>query len=158
MTKGRWKFSPEMAAAEAYAVFIRKEKATRTRSKEFLLPELKNPETCEVFLKLCLEYDDTLSLRNFRSGLLWIVRAIGPARFSKMSGLHRVSLYRMLSPKGNPRLEGLMRVLKALRINVWVVDRDFIERRTRFVRPKDMKPDAVYIKSGRKIRADKIKL
>ena len=147
-----------MAAAEAYAVFIRKEKATRTRSEALLLPELRNPEACEIFLKLCLEYDDTLTLRQFRAGLLWIVRAVGPARFSKKAGIHRVSLYRMLSPKGNPRLEGLMRILKALHINIWIVDRDFIERRARFVRPKDMKPDEVFVKAGRKIRAEKIKL
>lgn len=158
MTRGKWKLTPEMAAAEAYAVFIRKDKPTRTRSKALLLPELRNPETCEVFLKLCLEYDDTMTLRHFRLGLLCIVRAIGPARFAKRSGLHRVSLYRMLSPSGNPRLEGLMRILKALYINVWIVDRDFIERRARFVRPKDMKPDEVFVKPGRKISQRKIKI
>lgn len=146
-----------MAAAEAYAVFIRKERPTRTRSKGMLLPELANREAYEPFLKLCLEYDDTMTLRHFRSGLLWVVRAVGPERFAKKSSIHRVSLYRMLSPAGNPRLEGLMRVLKALQINVWIVDRDFIERRGRFIRPKDMKPEHVHVKSGRKIRAEMLK-
>jgi probable addiction module antidote protein len=158
MTKGRWKLTPEMAAAEAYAVFIRKDKATRMRSKKQLLLELQSPQAYEPFLKLCLEYDDTLTLRQFRAGLLWVVRAIGPERFAKQSGVHRVSLYRMLSAEGNPRLEGLMRILKALHVNVWIVDRDFIARRGRFVRPKDMKPERVLVEPGRKIPQRKTKL
>jgi probable addiction module antidote protein len=158
MTKGRWKLTPEMAAIEAYAVFIRKDTPTRMRPKTLLLHELQSPQAYDPFLKLCLEYDDTLTLRQFRAGLLWVVKAIGPERFAKQSGLHRVSLYRMLSPKGNPRLEGIMRILKALRFNVWIVDQEFIARRARFVRPKDIKPEVVFVKPGRKIPHRKIKL
>jgi probable addiction module antidote protein len=157
MTKGRWTITPETAALEAYAIFIRKERVGRAYSKEHLLNELRKREAYEPFLKLCLEYDDSLMLRHFRSGLLYVIRAIGPERFAKLSGLHRVSLYRMLSAEGNPRLEGFMRVLKALEINVWIVDRDFMARRGRFIRPKDQKPERVFVESGGQVRARKNK-
>lgn len=55
-------------------------------------------------------------------------------------------------------MERLMRILKALYINAWIVDRDFIESRARLVRPKDMKPEGVFVKPGRKIPSRIIKL
>ena len=152
MTRGRWKLTSETEAAEAYALLIRKDRANRKRPKDLILQKLANPETYENFLKLCLEYDDSTQLNDFRAGLLWVIRAIGPEKFSKKSGIHRVSLYRMLSPKGNPRMEGLMCVLKALQINLWIVNREFISRRSRFVRPKDLQPEDVFVKLGRKLR------
>ena len=42
----------------------------------------------------------------------------GLARVAKQAGIERESLYRALSPKGNPRLSTLTAVLKALRMTI----------------------------------------
>jgi probable addiction module antidote protein len=42
----------------------------------------------------------------------------GLARVAKEAGIERESLYRALSPKGNPRLSTLTAVLRALRMNI----------------------------------------
>jgi probable addiction module antidote protein len=42
----------------------------------------------------------------------------GLARVAKDAGIERESLYRALSPKGNPRLSTLTAVLRALRMNI----------------------------------------
>jgi probable addiction module antidote protein len=44
----------------------------------------------------------------------------GMAKIAKAAGVERESLYRALSPRGNPRLSTLTAVLKALRLKLTV--------------------------------------
>jgi len=141
MTRGRWTPTEEQLAEEAFAVFIQRARPTRTFSKEELLKTLRNSVTALDFLKLCLEHDDSGDLKVVKKGLLLVVRAQGISALSKSTGVSRVSLYRMLSPKGNPRLSSLTVLFRELGVRLWLVDEDFIKRREKLIRPKDKKED-----------------
>ena len=136
MAQGRWKASGEQIASEAYAVLIQRHKASRTYTKAVLIELLKAPANYTPFLKLCLEFDDSQDCAILRKGLLIVVQARGVSGLSRTTGLSRLSLYRMLSHRGNPRLKSLIGLLKAFGLHLWVVDRDFINSRTRVKRPK----------------------
>jgi len=69
----------------------------------------KDPEEAIHFLNACLEEDDP---RVFFVGLKIVIEALGGAtQFSRKTKLGRVSIYKMLSKKGNP---GFMNVLALL--------------------------------------------
>jgi probable addiction module antidote protein len=138
MTKGRWSHSEEQVAIEAYSVLMRREKAGRSLSKADLKATLKIASVYKDFLKLCLENDSTNDLDHFRRGLLKVVKAVGVTKISEKIGLSRLGLYRMLSKGGNPRLNSILALYKALGIHMWVVDDDFKRARERVVRPKDI--------------------
>jgi probable addiction module antidote protein len=87
-----------------------------------------------------LEHDTSRDLDHFRRGLLKVVKAVGVTKLADEIGLSRISLYRMLKKGGNPRLDSLLSVFKALGIHFWIVDDDFKNARERVVRPKDVKP------------------
>lgn len=137
MARGRWKLSRQQMAEEAFSVLIQKNRPTRTFTKEALLRGLRNTETAVDFLKLCLEWDDSENLKVFKSGLLCVVKSRGATAIADATGVSRITLYRMLSPKGNPRLSSLIALLKELKCHLWVVDDDFIRRREKVIRPKD---------------------
>lgn len=138
MAKGRWTLSEEQIAIEAYAVLMQRQKQGRTLTKVHLKSYLANPEIYRDFLKLCLEHDTSKDLAHFRKGLLEVVKSIGVTQISKKIGLSRLSLYRMLSKDGNPRLDSLMALFKALNIHIWIVDEDFKRAREKVIRPKDI--------------------
>ncbi len=138
MAKGRWSRSEENVAIEAYSVLMAHEKPNRTLTKVDLLNSLRMPATYHDFLKLCLEYDTSKDLAHFRKGLLLVVKAVGLTAVAQQIGLSRLSLYRMLGKGGNPRLDSLLSLFKALGVHLWLVDNDFKKARSRIVRPKDM--------------------
>lgn len=139
MARGRWSFTEEQVAIEAYAVLMNREKAGRVLKKSDLLGALVVPKVYREFLKLCLEQDKSNNLSHFRRGLLLVVKSIGTTKLSKKTKLSRLSLYRMLGPKGNPRLANFLVLFKALELNFWIVDNDFKRKRPTLVRPKNMK-------------------
>lgn len=138
MAKGRWKLSNQQMAEEAFSVHIQKNRPTRTYTKEALLKSLSDTEIAVDFLKLCLEWDDSVNLKAFKAGLLCVVKARGVTAIAEATKMSRLSLYRMLSPKGNPRLSSLTALLRELKCHLWIVDDDFIQRREKVVRPKDI--------------------
>lgn len=139
MAKGRWTKSNEQIAVEAYSVLIAKEKPGRSLSKADLMLCLKDESLNRDFLKLCLEIDASRNLTKFRKGLLLVVKAIGVSKVSEKTNLSRISLYRMLSPNGNPRLDSMLSLFKALKIHLWLVDDGFMRAKQRVVRPKDVR-------------------
>lgn len=149
MAKGRWKFSEEQVAIEAFAVLMQKQKPGRTLSKTDLQMQLKEPSTYKDFLKLCLEHDTTKDLLFFRKGLLVVIKAIGVSGLASKTGLSRLSLYRMLSRQGNPRLDSLLTVFNALGLHIWLVDGDFIKKQQKVVRPKDIPAKLATVKRAR---------
>lgn len=120
---------PNEVAHEAYAVFMQGHPAARRISKDFLLDRLKEPEVYTEFLKLCMEYDYRGNLSLLREGLGIVVKAIGPSRVAKKTGINRVTLYRMLGRGGNPGLNNLTALLRALSLNLWIVDQEFYSHR-----------------------------
>lgn len=137
MARGRWKPSKNLIAREAYAVFIDAERLSRVYDKEYLMHYLADPAIYTDFLKLCLEFDDSKELREFRKGLLTVVKAIGATKAADRTQISRMTLYRMLAKGGNPRLSSLVGLIKSLGINLWIVDQDFMKRRSLSPRPKD---------------------
>ena len=116
---------PDEIAHEAYAVLVQKHAASRRLSKEFLLDRLQERAVYTEFLKLCMEYDYKGDLQSLREGLAIVVKAIGPGKVAKATGLNRVTLYRMLGEDGNPSLNNLTALLRALNLSLWIVDKEF---------------------------------
>ena len=137
MAQGRWRPTNQAMAKEAFSVLICGAKPTRKYSKTALCGTLIHPDIYLDFLKHCLEWDDSRHTDVFRKGLLLTIRAIGASQVAKATGVSRVTLYRMLSKNGNPRLSSLAAVFHYLGLRLWVVDDDFIQRRTHLKRPKD---------------------
>ena len=74
----------------------------------------------------------------FREGLLVVVKALGASEVSQLSKIGRVQLYRMLSAEGNPSFATIATLCKALGVRLWLVDSDFMARRSRHVRPRNV--------------------
>jgi probable addiction module antidote protein len=86
--------------------------------RETLLDALKNPDEAAHYLNACLEDGD---IRVFLLALRDIAEAHGGMKsLARDSHLNRESLYRMLSRSGNPSLDSLAAVLKALGLRLTV--------------------------------------
>lgn len=87
---------------------------------EAVIRELRdNPEFAVEYLKAALEEADK------PEALLVALRRVaeargGVAKVAKAAGLERESLYRALSPRGNPRLSTLVAVTKAVGLRLTV--------------------------------------
>jgi probable addiction module antidote protein len=77
-----------------------------------------DPEFAAEYLKAAME--DTDEPRVLLIALRQIAKARGVAKVAKAARIERESLYRALSPQGNPRLSTLMAVMKALRLTLTV--------------------------------------
>ncbi len=79
---------------------------------EYLINWLKNnSKEAQLYLNVALEEDDP---EDFLVALKNVVEAHGITKTAKLAGLNRVSLYKMLSKKGNPSIFSLAAILKAL--------------------------------------------
>ena len=80
--------------------------------RERLIGELRaDPKLARAYLAEAVKDDDP---RVLLSALRTVAEAQGVARLAAAAGIPRESLYRALSPKGNPRLSTLFAVLKAV--------------------------------------------
>ena len=79
--------------------------------RERLIEELRaDPRLARAYLAAAIEDDDP---RVMLSALRAVAEARGMAHVAKIAGIPRESLYRALSPKGNPRFTTLLAVIKA---------------------------------------------
>jgi probable addiction module antidote protein len=78
---------------------------------------LDDDETIAAFIDASLE-DNTAS--GIAHALGVVARARGMTQIAKETGISRESLYRSLSATGNPEVETLLRVLKALHLRLTV--------------------------------------
>lgn len=97
---------------------------TTSRSyQESLIRRLGDPKEAAAYLDAALEAGDRpaflLAIRN-------VIDALGGmTQIARDTGLNRENLYRVLSEKGNPELNSLEKLLKALGLRLAVeVDRD----------------------------------
>lgn len=97
---------------------VRKPKKRRAAAKgltvshrERLIEELRaDPELAAEYLNAAAEDDDP---RVYLTALRTVAEAQGMAKVAKAAGVPRESLYRALSPGGNPRFSTLHAILKA---------------------------------------------
>jgi probable addiction module antidote protein len=87
---------------------------------EALVRELQdNPAFAAEYLKAAL--DDASEPTPLLIALRRLAEAQGGvAKVAKLAGIERESLYRALSPKGNPRLSTLVAVTKAMNLRLTV--------------------------------------
>lgn len=78
---------------------------------------LKTREDIVAYLDAALEEGDTELLKAVLSD---IARAKGMTEIARAAGLGRSSLYKALSPEGNPEFATVARVLKALGLRLTV--------------------------------------
>lgn len=87
--------------------------------REDLLERLKDPEYAAEYLAQVLAENDNAA---FLIALKDVVEAAGGMTvLAERAGLKRPSLYKILSPKGNPTLTTLQDMLKPLGLRVSVV-------------------------------------
>ncbi len=87
--------------------------------RDYMVERLKEyPDEIPGYLNACLAEDG----RTFLTGLKTVVEAKygGAQGLARETGLHRVSIQNMLTEKGNPRLQSLETVLKALGLHLSV--------------------------------------
>ena len=75
--------------------------------------ELKSEEDIALYFEACLD-DDPGDGSLIRAALGDIARARGMSLVARETGLARESLYKALSPEGNPEFTTVMKVIKAL--------------------------------------------
>jgi len=78
----------------------------------------KDPEFAAEYLRAALEEDDEPGVLLI--ALRQLAQAQGIAKVAKAAGIQRESLYRALSPRGNPRLSTLVAVTKAIGLKLTV--------------------------------------
>jgi probable addiction module antidote protein len=89
--------------------------------RDLLIDDLKDPKEAQAYLNAALEEGDEklflIALRN-------VLEAQGGlSKFSKQTRLNRVSLYKMLSRRGNPEWASIISLLNALGIQFRLVER-----------------------------------
>jgi probable addiction module antidote protein len=86
-------------------------KALTVSHRERLIGELRaDPRLAAEYLNAAAEDGDP---RVYLTALRTVAEAEGMARLAKAAGVPRESLYRALSPSGNPRFSTLRAILKA---------------------------------------------
>lgn len=75
--------------------------------------ELKSEEDIALYFEACLD-DDPGDGSLIRAALGDIARARGMSLVARETGMARESLYKALSPEGNPEFATVMKVIKAL--------------------------------------------
>lgn len=75
--------------------------------------ELKSEKDIALYFEACLD-DDPGDGSLIRAALGDIARARGMSQLARETGLARESLYKALSPEGNPEFTTIMKVIKAL--------------------------------------------
>ena len=82
--------------------------------QELLIKDLKDPEHAAAYLNAVLEEGDK---QLFLEALRDVLEAQGGMTFiSRKTKMNRVSLYKMLSKKGNPEFNSILLLLRALRV------------------------------------------
>lgn len=94
----------------------------RTRDyEESLLEDLREPEAAAAYLNAALEdLDEPDGTELFLMALRNIMRAQGVSSVARDAGLGRESLYKSLSAAGNPKLKGLLSILRVMGLRLAV--------------------------------------
>lgn len=92
---------------------------TSIAHEDALIKELRDdPEYAAEYLKAAME--DTDEPKVLLIALRQLAKAHGIAKVAKKAHIERESLYRALSPNGNPRFSTIMAITKALGLTLTV--------------------------------------
>ena len=87
--------------------------------RDYLVQDLKEPKAALAYLNAVLNDGDEDA---FLVALRDVAEAHGGiSRVSKLAKIHRVTLHRIMSKKGNPRLHNLANILHALGLKLAIV-------------------------------------
>jgi probable addiction module antidote protein len=102
---------------------MNKLKNASIRNHDVMLRELRaDPEYAAEFVKVALEeMEDPETCAAALLALRTVAEAYGMAKVAEEAGIQRESLYRSLSPSGNPTLKTLMAVMKAVGLRISAV-------------------------------------
>jgi probable addiction module antidote protein len=78
--------------------------------ERWLVKSLKDPKEAALYLNAAIEEDD---LEVFLLALWHVARAHGMSAMARKIQLHRVSLHKMLSKKGNPEFRSVLKIVNA---------------------------------------------
>jgi probable addiction module antidote protein len=95
-----------------------KRKASVSHDEAIVRRLRKDPDFAAEYLKSAL--DDTDEPRVLLVALRHLAKAQGIAKVARAAGIERESLYRALSPHGNPRLSTLVAVARAIGLKLTV--------------------------------------
>ncbi|MGA9884623.1 MAG: addiction module antidote protein [Candidatus Acidiferrales bacterium] len=95
-----------------------KHKASISHDEAMIRRLRSDPKFAAEYLKAALEDDD--EPRVLLLALRHLAQAQGVAKVAKAAGIERESLYRALSPRGNPRLSTLVAVTRAIGLKLTV--------------------------------------
>ncbi|HYA97651.1 MAG TPA: addiction module antidote protein [Methylomirabilota bacterium] len=95
-----------------------KRKASRSHDEAIIRRLRKDPHFAAEYLKAALE--DEGDPRVLLLALRHLALAQGIAKVAKAADIERESLYRALSPRGNPRLSTLVAVTRAIGLRLTV--------------------------------------
>ena len=82
-----------------------------TDFQDYLIEQLKNPDTAAEYIMAAIEENDPDYLNQALGN---VVKAYGIAKISRDCGLSRQALYKMFSPRGNPTLTNIHAILGAV--------------------------------------------
>ena len=89
-----------------------KDKASVSHDESMARELRENPDFAAEYLRAAME--DEAEPRVLLLALRRVAEARGLAKVAKTAGIERESLYRALSPRGNPRFSTLVAVAKAM--------------------------------------------
>jgi probable addiction module antidote protein len=78
--------------------------------QRWLIKSLKDPKKAAYYLNAAIEEND---VEVFLLALSHVARAHGMSSLARKVDLHRVSLHKMLSKKGNPEFRSVLKIVKA---------------------------------------------
>ena len=85
--------------------------------EESLIKSLKDRKEAELYLNAALEEGDR---QSFLLALYHVAKAHGLSHLAEKAKLHRVSLHKMLSKRGNPEFESILRLIQASGFRLFV--------------------------------------
>lgn len=97
---------------------MNRSKATASHEKAIIHELRDDPQFAAEYLTAAIE--DASEPKVLLVALRQVAKARGVAKVAKAARIERESLYRALSPGGNPRLSTLMAVMKALRLTLTI--------------------------------------
>ena len=103
-------------------------KASRPHNKAMVELLREDPAFADEYLATCLEaVDEPGGHEALLMALRQVAQAQGMDAVAARAGIQRESLYRALSPKGNPTLKTLLAILDAAGLRLAVTRRDEVQ-------------------------------
>lgn len=100
-------------------------RASRPHAEAIIEMLRDDPAFADEYLRAAMEQADQDGGREaLLSALRHVAEAQGMAQVAERAGIQRESLYRALSPKGNPTLKTLVAVLEAAGLRLAITRRD----------------------------------